>query len=374
MTEKVLLKELLFNRNKVEKIADELALVYPAFDRCGFVEAVIARFPELELKARIAWIATALQSYLPPDYRAAVAILLKALPAPNNPDLADDDFGDFIYAPYADYVAKYGCTAEDLPISLNALYEITQRFSAEDAIRYFINAFPAETLAELLRWTTDPHYHVRRLCSEGTRPKLPWAQKITIPVTAPLAILDQLFADRTRFVTRSVANHINDMAKIDPDLAVATLARWQATQTQTPTEMAYIIRHALRTLIKNGNPQALALLGVSHLASVSVSHFDVPSAVAMDTTLVFSLQITAQEETALIVDYILYFQNKAGQRSGRKVFKLKKLALAKGESVTLTKRHRLYENMTTRKLFRGEHEIEIQINGKSYGKRSFHLV
>jgi hemin uptake protein HemP len=94
----------------------------------------------------------------------------------------------------------------------------------------------------------------------------------------------------------------------------------------------------------------------------------------MDTTLVFSLQITAQEETALIVDYILYFQNKAGQRSGRKVFKLKKLALAKGESVTLTKRHRLHENMTTRKLFRGEHEIEIQINGKSYGKRSFHLV
>lgn len=175
-------------------------------------------------------------------------------------------------------------------------------------------------------------------------------------------------------MTRSVANHINDMAKIDPDLAVTTLAGWQAVQTQTPTEMAYIIRHALRTLIKNGNPQALALLGVSHLPNVSVAQFDVPPAVAMDTALVFSLQIAAQEETELIVDYILYFQNKAGKRSGRKVFKLKKLALAKGESATLTKRHLLRENMTTRKLFRGEYEIEIQINGKSYGKRSFHLV
>lgn len=374
MAEKVLLKDLLFNRAKVEKIATEIAQVYPAFDQGGFVEAVTARFPDLELKARIAWIAACLQSHLPTDYRAAVAILLKALPAPNNPDLADDDFGDFIYAPYADYVAKYGCTAEDLHLSLNALYEITQRFSAEDAIRYFINAFPAETLAELLRWTTDSHYHVRRLCSEGTRPKLPWAQKITISITAPIAILDKLFADRTRFVTRSVANHINDIAKLDPDLAVATLARWKAMQTQTPTEMDYIIRHALRTLIKNGNPQALALLGVSHLTSVSVSHFDVPQAVAMDTALVFSLQITAQEDADLIVDYILYFQNKAGKLSGRKVFKLKQLSLAKGETLTLTKRHLLRENMTTRKLFRGEHEIEIQINGKLYGKKSFHIV
>lgn len=374
MTEKFLLKDLLFNRVKVEKIATEIAQVYPSFDQSEFVGAVMARFPDLELKARIAWIAECLKRYLPQDYRDAVGILRKALPAPNNPERTDDDFGDFIYAPYADFVAKNGCTRAYLDLSLNALYEITQRFSVEDAIRYFINAFPTETLKELLRWTTDPHYHVRRLCSEGTRPKLPWAQKINIPVTAPLAILDNLFADRTRFVTRSVANHINDIAKIDAELALNTLARWQAAQTQAPAEMDYIIRHALRTLIKDGHPQAMQLLGVSPLASVDVSQFVVPPQVAMNGALEFSLQITAQEAMDVIVDYILYFQNKAGKLSGRKVFKLKKLALAKGETLTLAKRHPLRENMTTRKLFRGQHEIEIQINGKSYGKQTFHIV
>ena len=174
MTEKVLLKDLLFNKEKVEKIASAIQYTHRPFKKDDFVREVLARFPELELKARISWIAECLKKYLPNDYKRAADILIKALPAPNNPELSDDDFGDFIYAPYAEYVAKNGCTEEHLQFSLNALYKLTQRFSVEDAIRYFINAFPKETLKELLSWTKDSHYHVRRLCSEGTRPKLPW--------------------------------------------------------------------------------------------------------------------------------------------------------------------------------------------------------
>jgi 3-methyladenine DNA glycosylase AlkC len=374
MTEKVLLKDLLFNTAKVKQIAGEIHRTYPSFQKNRFVREVVAKFPELELKARISWIAACLKQYLPGDYRQAVAVILHSLPAPNNPELSDDDFGDFIYAPYAEYVARYGCNKSELAFSLKALYELTMRFSSEDAIRYFINAFPEETLKKLLQWSKDTHYHVRRLCSEGTRPKLPWSQKVNIPVSAPIPILDNLFSDSTRFVVRSVANHINDISKIDPALAIDTLTRWKRSGKQTPKEMDYIIRHALRTLIKTGNPGAMKLLGVSHKADVRVLHLKIPAKVKMNSVLEFSFTIQAQESAHIIADYILYFQNKSGKLNSRKVFKLKKLSLTKGESIVLTKRHALRENMTTRKLFRGQHELEIQINGKSFGKKPFLIV
>lgn len=374
MAEKFSLKDLLFNKTKVEHLAAELHRTYPPFQKKKFVQDVVAKFPELELKARITWITECLKKYLPADYREAVRIMLQALPAPNNPELSDNDFGDFIYAPYAEYVARYGCNKKDLAFSLDALYEMTMRFSAEDAIRYFINAFPDVTLKTALKWSKDSHYHVRRLSSEGTRPKLPWSQKINIPVTAPIPILDNLFYDRTRFVVRSVANHINDISKTDPDLAITTLARWKKSGKQQPAEMDYLIRHALRTLIKNGNQKALNLLGVSHTADVSISNLKVPSEVKMNDALEFSFTIKSREDAHIIADYILCFQTKSGKLNSQKVFKLKKLSLAKGESIVLTKRHPLREHMTTRKLFRGKHELVIQVNGKSYGKKAFNIV
>ncbi len=373
MPDKVLLKDVLFNRVKVEKIAGEIKRVYPAFKKKEFVRDVMRDFPALELKARITWIAACLKAYLPADYRRGVGLLLKALPAPNNPGLSDDDFGEFIYAPYSEYVAKYGCTREYLTFSLDALYEITQRFSAEDAIRYFINAFPRETMAELLKWTKDPHYHVRRLCSEGTRPKLPWSRKINITATAALPILDALFSDRARFVTRSVANHVNDISKIDPDLALKTLARWEKSGRQKPDEMGYIVRHALRTLIKQGNPKAMKILGFSHAPKVKVSGFRVPKEVTMNTALEFSFKLYAEEDTQVIIDYILHFQNKSGKLNSKKVFKLSKATLEKNTPVVVSKRHPLRERMTTRTLYPGRHRIEIQINGKVYADSYFKL-
>ena len=373
MSEKILLKNVLFNQAKVEKIAGEIYGVYSSFKESNFVFDVLQKFPELELKARISWIAACLKTYLPADYKNAVEILTKALPEPNNPELLDDDFGDFIYAPYAEYVAKNGCSKEYLPFSLNALYEITQRFSAEDAIRYFINAFPKETLKELLIWTKDSHYHVRRLCSEGLRPKLPWSQKITIPITAPLPILDNLFFDNTRFVTRSIANHMNDISKIDPNIAMETLTKWEKSGKQQAVEMNYILRHGLRTLVKQGNPQAMNMLGFHHEPCVSVFQFTVPKEVKINTALAFSFSIKSVEDTKVIIDYTIYFQNKAGKLNSKKVFKIKTLSLSKNTPVLVSKRHMLREHMTTRTLYPGQHQIEIQINGKKFGKASFIL-
>ena len=374
MAEKILLKDVLFNKPKVIQVANEIQCVYPAFRMTEFVRDVVSKFPELELKARISWIVECLKKYLPNDYRSAVDVLRKALPTPNDPNLSDDDFGDFIYAPYAEFVAKNGCTKINLKFSLKALREMTVRFSAEDAIRYFINAFPKETMRELLVWTKDEHYHVRRLCSEGTRPKLPWSRKVNIPVLAPFPILNNLFSDTTRFVTRSVANHLNDISKIDPGLTIETLTKWRKSGKQKPEEMEYIVRHALRTLIKRGNPEAMRLLGFSHALHVSVSRFMVPKKATMNSAFEFSFVIEAQEDTDIIADYIIYFQNKSGKLNGKKVYKLKKISLKKNQPITISKRHPLRQFMTTRTLYKGEHEIELQINGRRYAKTSFELI
>ncbi|MEV4334764.1 hypothetical protein AB0K02_30315 [Streptomyces sp. NPDC049597] len=263
MAARLPLKDQFFTREKVELIAGEIERVDPAFRADEFAAAVVARFPELELKARIDWIAICLERSLPRDFREAAGVLVRSLPAPADPGLSDGDFGDFIYAPYAEYIGRRGCSAEDLEFSLAALREITTRFSAEFAIRPFLDAFPDQVLATLLVWTEDEHYHVRRLCSEGTRPRLPWARNLTLPYDVGVPLLDRLFADPTRYVTRSVANHVNDISKKDPDLALDTLERWRNSGQQRPREMRYVIRHAARTLVRADHPRALDIVSSS---------------------------------------------------------------------------------------------------------------
>ncbi|MGL5824888.1 MAG: hypothetical protein ACRCYU_08735 [Nocardioides sp.] len=368
------LKDHLFHRDKVAMLAGQLASAYPSFDASGFVDEVVSRFPELELKQRISWIADCLVRHLPTGYRDAVTVICRALPEPLDDTRSDGDFGDFIYAPYARFVADHGCTAADLEFSLAALREITMRFSAEDAIRAFINAFPDQTLTTLETWAGDANYHVRRLCSEGTRPRLPWSGKLSLPATAAIPILDRLYADPTRYVTRSVANHVNDISTVDPDLATGTLRRWQSQGGQNPAEMAFIVRHATRTLIKKGHPDALALRGMTAAPRVEVDGFELTRQVALGDALEFSFELIALEPAELIVDYLIVFQGKSGGPTGRKVFKLKQLSLAGGERARVTKRHPLRAAMTTRQIYPGRHELCLQINGAPHGTWSFNVT
>jgi len=373
MAEKFSLKDHLFHSAKVARLAQEIKAVYPEFNALHFHDAVVAAFPNLELKARIEHIRTCLRKYLPQDYQTAVNIILAALPAPLNENLTDNDFGDFIYAPYNDFVAHYGCSQELLAFSLSALKEMTKRFSAEDAIRYFLNAFPHETLAELTKWSKDTNYHVRRLCSEGTRPKLPWAQKIGIAVEDALPLLNHLYADKTRYVTRSVANHLNDIAKIQPDLVLQTLKSWQASQLQSPSEMCFILKHSLRTLIKNGNTEALSLMGFGDSLHISLLQLKFDEKVKIGSTLCFSFLINSLETKELAIDYILHFQSKQGTLSNKKVHKLKTFLATANTSIAVSKRHIFRANMTTRQLYAGVHKVEIQVNGTILATFSFEL-
>lgn len=374
MKEKFSLKDHLFNSEKVAFLAETISKVYPEFESSRFQKEVVDAFPVLELKQRIAHIRDCLKKHLPTDYTEAVAIILKALPPPLDETLTDNDFGNFIHAPYSDFVAHYGCSREHLGFSLSALKEITKRFTCEDAIRYFINAFPKETMALLTEWSSDNNYHVRRLCSEGTRPKLPWSQKINIDVAETLPILNQLYADRTRYVTRSVANHLNDIAKSRPDLALKTLKNWQKSQKQTDAEMAFITKHALRTLVKEGHNEALFLLGFGNSDNILISNLAYDNSVKIGTALSFSFTLTAQEGKNVVIDYIVYFQSKQGTLSNRKVFKLKSFDIAANVPMMITKNHVFRSDMTTRQLYRGLHRLEIQINGTVLDSFEFDLV
>jgi len=367
------LKDELFNKEKVAKIAGELAAVYPDFSKAEFIERTTAKFPELELMQRLYWIRDCLRTYLPEDYRQAVAVMLQSLPKPCDPALSDDDFGDFIYGPYGAFVAEYGCNKKDLVFSLRALKTITIRHSVEFSIRVFINAFPKETLAMLAQCSTDKHYHIRRLASEGTRPTLPWAQNIVIDYQESLILLDVLYADSTRYVTRSVANHLNDISKIDPDLVIATLKRWRAEGRQSEEEMDFIVRHSLRTLEKKGHTAALQLLGYQS-ARVTLDEMVITTPqVTVGDALKFicTLTSTATKEQKLLIDYHLYFQ-KAGGSLVPKTFKIARTTIKPGETLTLHKRQPL-RPMTTRTLYPGEHQVELQINGKIYPRLTFVL-
>lgn len=367
-----LLKDYLFNKDKVKKLAAEIAFVYGEFPKDKFVKEIITSFPELELMERIGAIREALYKYLPADYKKAVAIILKALPPALDNNKSDDDFGEFIYAPYSYYVAEYGCTKEYLQTSLMALEEITKRFSGEAALRTFINAFPSETLKVVVKWAKSNEYHVRRLASEGTRPNLPWAKKINYDPKIILPIIDVLHKDKTRYVTRSIANHLNDVSKFAKSEVFALLEKWQKENVQKESELAFITKHSLRTLIKEGDVVALALLGY-HKAKVKAELKIKKQKVKVGESVDFSLILESDENSTreLLVHYVIHFKKSNGTLSP-KVFFFKKLKISQGKVATLNKKHSL-KPMTTRVLYPGAHKLSIRVNGTTVSEDNFIL-
>lgn len=367
------LKDQLFNKETVTYLSTLIKDAYGDFDDKKFVKDVLKEFPNLELKQRITHITTCLKDHLPDNYRKATKILLKAQPPELDPNKTDDDFGEFILSPTSEFVSMYGRSPKDLDFSLKALKEMTKRFTVEGPIRFFINDFPEETMAFLEECAGDTNYHVRRLASEGTRPSLPWNQKLVIDYKKPLPILDALYADKTRYVTRSVANHLNDIAKLDPKLVVDTLSRWQKEKKQSEKEMAFITKHSLRTLVKKGDKQALKLLGFGAKPDITVKLLETATPqVVVGSAFEFALEFESHKKQNLMIDYVMHFYNNA-KKPSTKVFKLKEVSATKGQTIKLHKKHPL-KLMTTKRLYAGEHSITLQINGADYGAIKFDLL
>lgn len=374
MAESFSLKDQLINADKVALLAGWMSEAVPGFKAARFQAVVMDKLLELELKARILWISEVMERHLPADFAKAAALIHQALPPALDPSQTDDDFGDFIIDPFGQYVAR--CGRDDLAISTPLLHALTQRFSMEFAIRPFLIAHKDHMFDVLMGWARDENYHVRRLVSEGSRPLLPWGERIRWPVGDAIPLLDQLYADKTRYVTRSVANHLNDIAKSDPDLVVNTLRRWQKEGRQEAKEMAWMTRHACRTLVKQGHGGALELLGFRADVKVNIGPIAITPTdgqVAIDTKLEFAFDVTAERDEALIIDYVIQFQRSGGKLSD-KVFKIKQVSLKAGRTLRISKAHLFKGNATTFRLYPGAHQLTVQINGRAMGQVGFDLV
>ena len=263
---------------------------------------------------------------------------------------------------------------EEFDDALALLAELTPRLTSEFAIRRLLQARPDRALAVIRTWTDHPDAHVRRLASEGTRPYLPWAVRVPQLLGRPeatLPILDALHNDPEDYVRRSVANHANDLARHAPDLVVGAASRWQQTGTHGS---AWVVRHALRTLVKKGNPGALALLGFAP-AEVAVSDlYAEAGSVVLPGELAFGFLLTNTGDAAarLAVDYAVHFV-KASGATAEKVFKLATVELGPGESKKLTGRH-AFRQMTTRRHYSGTHALEVQVNGIRHGRLEFEVL
>lgn len=368
--ERFSLKDHLFNAEKIAFLGGLLESGIDGFERDRFESEVMAEMLDLELKERISLIANVLVDHLDRDFEDAAAQIQASLPPPLDPTLGDNDFGDFIIAPLGKFVEDRGLDHYD--ISMDLLKELTKRFSMEGPVRAFINTEPERTLELFHSWVADDHYHVRRLVSESTRPRLPWASRIDLDIRAPLPLLDSLHSDPTRYVTRSVANHLNDLSKIDPGLVIETLDRWQAERRQDSRELEWIKRHSLRTLIKKGEPAAMELLGYSPEPKVSAAVAEITPIVRPGESLRLVVELSAEEDEELIVDYTIGFVKKDGTTKPR-AFKLKELTLEAGKTAKLSKRHPLRANATTYTLYPGTHEVTITANGTPVAAAEFEL-
>lgn len=360
------LADQLFNADSVADLAAGFAAV-PGFDAERLVDTVVPGLAERGLLERLDWIADGLEAQLPARFPAMAETLETALPPELDPSLRDDDFGRFIHAVFGVLTVRHGM--DDPERALDLLHAATRRFSMEFYIRPFLNQWPDLTLARLRDWQHDPNYHVRRLVSEGTRPRLPWARNITLDPRVPLEFLDTLHGDEARFVTRSVANHMNDLSKVMPEEVVARLRRWHGEARQEPREMDWLTRHALRTAVKRGEAAALDLLGYRGGAVRARLVIETPD-VTIGEALRFAVHLDADTPTPVMVDYRLRFARPSGP--AEKVFKLK-AAKVGAKGLRLDKRHVLKGDATTYRLFPGQHGVVVQVNGLDVAEGTFDL-
>jgi len=357
----------MYNEAYIATLSDAVKTVHSNFDSEGFTHRVFdMQWESRELKDRMRHITECLNHFLPDDYSEGLAILRKAA---NDEALQKLSFENMIFP---DFVEVYGL--DDWENSLPALEQFTQLASAEFAVRPFIVKDSGRMMAQILEWASHDNHHVRRLASEGCRPRLPWAMALPEFKKDPspiLPILDLLKNDESDYVTRSVANNLNDITKDNPQVVIDTLAKWQKNNTKT---IQWISSHALRSMVKAGDNQALALLGYGE-AQVKVENLTIsPLEVSMGEEIEFSFDLISDSDDsqALMVDYAMHFV-RANDKTSVKVFKLKKLDLAPGDTIAIRKKHS-FKAISTRRYYPGTHTIAIQVNGTVIAEADFELL
>ncbi len=360
-------------------IANLLHRAWSDFDRAAFLADITPGYDALELMPRGRRIAEALHRHLPPAYPEAVDILVASmgpamgLDAAGEPVASGSGHSAFMYLPHSMFIATHGLA--HFEASMRAQHALTQRFTAEFSIRPYLEHRTQETLARLLVWTEDTNAHVRRLASEGSRPRLPWAPRLRQFVQNPqplLPLLDRLKDDPSSYVRRSVANHLNDIGKDHPDTLTRLARRWLV---DAPEARQRLVRHALRSAVKRGDADALAVLGMGHPVALEVQGVTfAPAQPRIGTTVTITLDLHNPQTNPqqVLADLRVHYVKASGNTSA-KVFKLTTLSMQPGATHRLSKRLSLAQ-MTTRVHHPGAHRVELMLNGQAYALGQFDLL
>ncbi len=375
-----------FNLRLIEGMAEHFHRHYSAFDKSAFIEQASVKLETLELKARSNQIVQAMQKYLPADFDHSAQILIASLlPLTEQLNIEQvtggtiNQYGISGWAimPMADFVGlAYQNNPEQVnfELAMQVLKEATKRFSAEFGIRYLINAEPEKSMIILNQWATDENYHVRRLASEGSRPRLPWGMQLSGFIDDPkplITLLEQLKDDNEEYVRRSVANSLNDIAKDHPKLIEDLAENWLKNADKNRIKL---IKHACRTLIKKGNKRIFAALGFSPVALKNSELTLNTNTLMFGNSLMLTLKLNSNSHQAQLIniDYIVHHQ-KANGSTSPKVFKWQSRTLKANEELLLTKKHTI-KAITTRVYYPGIHKIEVLINGDVVCHSQFDLI
>ncbi|WP_322616419.1 DNA alkylation repair protein [Pseudomonas sp. BIC9C] len=356
------LKEI-FNAERLRHVASEMTAVYPAFEARRFLKLAQTGLADLSVMQRMARVSECLHAVLPLDYEASLKVLRALAPRLNS---------GFVSMCLPHYVATYGAHAFE--VSMDALKYFTAFGSSEFAIRHFLRSDLERSLKLMHVWSLDDNEHVRRLASEGCRPRLPWSFRLE-PVQADpelaAKILDNLKADTSLYVRKSVANHLNDITKDHPEWVLDLIEGWSLDNRHT----AWIAKHALRSLIKQGNQLALAIIGAGGKPEVEIVDVKVePPVIGLGEkiTLSFAVKSTVESSQRLVIDYAIDYVKANGSTSA-KVFKLKALTLP-GNASEVVSRGQHIKELTTRRHYAGRHAVHIMVNGERLASTAFEIL
>lgn len=354
------LKDKYLNTNFFKQLSIDLKTAYPTLNKNKFYTDCIKPLDSLELKQRVTHTTLVVAQHLPNNYKKSISVLY---------DLSEQINTEFGYLFMSEFVSTYGM--DDYKISINALRDFTHHCSSEFAIRDYLKQDFSKTIKHMQSWCEHDNEHIRRLASEGSRPRLPWGVKLQQVIDKPSltwSILNKLKNDPSIYVQKSVANHLNDISKDNADWMIKKISQWPNKKTPQ-----WIIKHGCRTLIKQGHTPTLSLLGFEKpdvkINNVKINKHEVKIGDSLEFS--FEIKNKAKKTQNLVIDYNIHFLKKNGQHQA-KTFKLKTFCIPDSGSSVINKSHKL-KLMTTRKLYIGKHLLEVLINGVSYKKLDFIL-
>ena len=359
----------IYSEEFYDKFSIVLKQTISEFDENKFKKLIFnEKFDKYELKERMTHTAQVLNCFLSDDFKKATNTIKKIIENLIIADIKEESI-EFMFFP--EYISMYGI--EDYENSIIAFEFITQYTSCEFAVRPYIIRYEDEMLKQMILWSKHSHHMVRRLASEGSRPRLPWAMalpNLKKDPTAILPILNNLKDDETEIVRRSVANNLNDISKDNPNFVIDISNKW----INKSKERDSLIKHACRTLLKEANTEVLKLFGFDS-TNIDLDNFNIATpTVKIGEKLEFSFNILngSSKDKKVRIEYGVYYKKQNGTHS-KKVFKVSEREINKNSSIEIN-RQQSFKLITTRKFHAGIHQLSIILNGKESNKLDFNLL